>query len=217
MRGVRLERQIAELVDDISPPINPSRKPAPSCRSTTASRSARARSSGSRSPAPRRDTKRVARILNFRKRRAFAKPIIVETDGGMVPIVAPSCEGKTSARARGCLGGRRSCRWRTRKGAGRRFMRAGSRAKCKRPGAGCFAARFALATGRTHGVHAVGDGAPWIVGQVEEQFADQGRTLIDFYHVCEYLAAASRSDRARPGRAQRLSGDAKGRAQKRAS
>jgi hypothetical protein len=39
-------------------------------------------------------------------------------------------------------------------------------------------------------VHAVGDGAPWIVGQIEEQFGHQGRYLIDFYHVCEYLAAA---------------------------
>jgi len=40
-------------------------------------------------------------------------------------------------------------------------------------------------------VHAVGDGAPWIVGQIEQQFGDQGHYLIDFYHVCEYLAAAS--------------------------
>jgi hypothetical protein len=40
-------------------------------------------------------------------------------------------------------------------------------------------------------VHAVGDGAPWIVGQIEEQFGDQGRYLIDFYHVCEYLSAAA--------------------------
>jgi hypothetical protein len=31
-------------------------------------------------------------------------------------------------------------------------------------------------------VHAVGDGAPWIVGQVEEQFGAQGSYLIDFYH-----------------------------------
>ena len=28
-------------------------------------------------------------------------------------------------------------------------------------------------------------------GQIEQQFGDQGRYLIDFYHVCEYLAAAS--------------------------
>jgi hypothetical protein len=28
-------------------------------------------------------------------------------------------------------------------------------------------------------VHAVGDGAPWIAGQVEEQFGSQGSYLID--------------------------------------
>jgi hypothetical protein len=27
-------------------------------------------------------------------------------------------------------------------------------------------------------VHAVGDGAPWIVGQIEAQFGDQGRYLM---------------------------------------
>ena len=89
--------------------------------------------------------------LEFPEAPGLRKPIVVETDGGMVPIVEPSCEGKTSARARRCLGGRRSCRWRTRKGAGRRFMRAGSRAERERPGAGCFAARFAPASGRTPG------------------------------------------------------------------
>jgi len=40
-------------------------------------------------------------------------------------------------------------------------------------------------------VHAVGDGAPWIVGQVEEQFGARGTYLIDFYHVCEYLGDAA--------------------------
>ena len=42
-------------------------------------------------------------------------------------------------------------------------------------------------------VHAVGDGAPRIVGQVEEQFGAQGNYLIDFYHVCEYLSAAAKA------------------------
>ena len=40
-------------------------------RSTTASRSARARSSGSRSPTPRRCIKAVCWMWNFQKRRAF--------------------------------------------------------------------------------------------------------------------------------------------------
>jgi hypothetical protein len=35
------------------------------------------------------------------------------------------------------------------------------------------------------------DGAPWIAAQVEDQFGAQGSYLLDFYHVCEYLAAAA--------------------------
>ena len=42
-------------------------------------------------------------------------------------------------------------------------------------------------------VHAVGDGAPWIVGQVEEQFGAHGSCLIEFYHVCEYLSDAAKA------------------------
>jgi Uncharacterised protein family (UPF0236) len=40
-------------------------------------------------------------------------------------------------------------------------------------------------------VHCVGDGARWIADQVEEQFGTNGTYLIDFYHLCEYLAAAA--------------------------
>ncbi len=42
-------------------------------------------------------------------------------------------------------------------------------------------------------VHCVGDGASWIVEQVERCFGTQGRYLIDFYHVSQYLAAAAAS------------------------
>ncbi len=40
-------------------------------------------------------------------------------------------------------------------------------------------------------IHGVGDGAPWIATQVERSFGRQGTYLIDFYHLCDYLAAAS--------------------------
>ena len=40
-------------------------------------------------------------------------------------------------------------------------------------------------------LHSVGDGAPWICGQVEKQFGLQGHYLIDFYHLCEYLESAA--------------------------
>lgn len=42
-------------------------------------------------------------------------------------------------------------------------------------------------------VHGVGDGAPWIVDKFQENFGEQGRYLLDFYHVSEYLAAAAQS------------------------
>lgn len=40
-------------------------------------------------------------------------------------------------------------------------------------------------------VHCVGDGAPWIADQVSRVFGLQADYLIDFYHMCEYLAAAA--------------------------
>lgn len=43
---------------------------------------------------------------------------------------------------------------------------------------------------KTH-IHCVGDGAPWLSEQVEKQFGKQATYLIDFYHVCEYIAAAA--------------------------
>ncbi len=45
--------------------------------------------------------------------------------------------------------------------------------------------------GKPTKLHCVADGAPWIVSQVEDRFAGQAHFLVDFYHVSEYLAAAS--------------------------
>jgi len=46
-------------------------------------------------------------------------------------------------------------------------------------------------------IHAVADGAEWIRIQSREVFGSQGSFLCDFYHVSEYLGAASSSCRAR--------------------
>lgn len=40
-------------------------------------------------------------------------------------------------------------------------------------------------------IHCVGDGALWICDQIEEHFGTNAVYLVDFYHVCEYLSAAS--------------------------
>ena len=127
----------------------------------------------------------------FPKTPGRSKPIIVETDGGMVPIVEPSSE-ETDKRK-----GKTLC-WREAK-----LSLAHAQGGCTPVYAGAIeggveeAGRQLLSCavragfGTNSRVHAVGDGAPWIVGQIEEQFGDQGGYLIDFYHVCEYLAAAS--------------------------
>jgi Uncharacterised protein family (UPF0236) len=39
-------------------------------------------------------------------------------------------------------------------------------------------------------IHGVGDGAVWITEQMETQFGTQAQYLVDFYHLCDYLAAA---------------------------
>ena len=40
-------------------------------------------------------------------------------------------------------------------------------------------------------IHGLGDGASWIVTQMELRFGTQVRYLIDFSHLCDYLAAAA--------------------------
>jgi hypothetical protein len=121
------------------------------------------------------------------------KEIVAQTDGGMIPIVEPAADqkdkrkGKTLSwrEAKICLahakGSQTPCYAGTIEGgvetAGRQLLACAVRA----------------GFGANSHVHAVGDGAPWIVGQVEEQFAAQGSYLIDFYHVCEYLSAAAKA------------------------
>ena len=58
--------------------------------------------------------------------------------------------------------------------------------------AGADLMRLAVAVGfdQRSRVHGLGDGATWIEDQMEQQFGAQGTYLVDFYHVCDYLAAA---------------------------
>ena len=129
--------------------------------------------------------------LAFPESPGLRKPIVVETDGGMVPIVAPSCESKDKRKGK-------TLSWREAKlslahaQGSRTPVYAGSiEGGVEEAGRQLLSCAVRAGFGTNSRVHAVGDGAPWIVGQIEAQFGDQGRYLIDFYHVCEYLAAAS--------------------------
>ena len=54
-----------------------------------------------------------------------------------------------------------------------------------------LASAIRVGLGQQTYVHGVGDGAPWIADQIEQSLGEPGRYLLDFYHLCEYLASAS--------------------------
>ncbi len=47
-------------------------------------------------------------------------------------------------------------------------------------------------------IHVVSDGATWIASQAKQLFGEHGTFLVDFFHLCEYLAAASETCSSRP-------------------
>lgn len=117
--------------------------------------------------------------------------VIVEMDGGMVPIVEPSAthqdrrKGKTLLwkEAKICLAHPQGSKTLTYGGT--------LQGDVKSAGEQLLTCATQAGFGRSTHIHAVGDGAPWIADQVEDQFGAQGSYLLDFYHVCEYLGAAA--------------------------
>jgi hypothetical protein len=120
------------------------------------------------------------------------KPIVAQMDGGMVPITEPDPSRKDKRKGK-------TLSWREAKiclahAKGSRTPVFGGAIEGGVEAAGQQLLQCAVRAGfgANSRVHAVGDGAPWIVGQVAEQFGDQGGYLIDFYHVCEYLSDAAK-------------------------
>ena len=61
---------------------------------------------------------------------------------------------------------------------------------CEEAGQSLLRTAVQAGLGRQTRVHVVSDGAPWMADQVQLQFGLQGDFLVDFYHVCDDLAAA---------------------------
>ena len=121
--------------------------------------------------------------------------LIAEIDGSMIPVVNTTPDGATPGDRRK----HRSVLW---KEARLSLVRRPDQVEPifavtlgDAEQAGAARKQLAIAAGlqRQTQVHALGDGAPWIADQVEVQFGCQGRYLIDFYHLCDYLAAAAPS------------------------
>ena len=127
--------------------------------------------------------------LEFPEGPGLSKPIVVETDGGMVPIVEPGRDEKDKRKGK-------NLSWREAKlslahaQGSRTPVYAGSiEGGAEAAGGNCWPARFAPASGRTRGSTRSATGAmDW--GEVEEQFGDQGDP--DRFLSClRYLSAAA--------------------------
>jgi len=122
---------------------------------------------------------------------AGCRTIVVEMDGGMVPIV--EADAAQTDRRKG-----KTLQWKEAKlclahAAGSQTLSYGGTLQGDVDAAGkqLFGCARSAGFGKTTQVHAVGDGAEWIARQVDERFGSQGRYLVDFYHVCDYLGAAA--------------------------
>ncbi len=113
--------------------------------------------------------------------------VIVETDGGMVPIV--DIDENQSDKRKG-----KTLRWQEAKlclahPQGSKTLAFGGTLQGDVDTAGqcLFDCAVQAGFGKGTPIHGVGDGAPWIADQVEKQFGGQGSYLIDFFHACDYL------------------------------
>ena len=125
-----------------------------------------------------------------------ARVVIAEMDGSMIPIVNTENEEK-GRKTRGDRRKHRKLGWEEARLCVARDPRSVSghyRATMGEPEQAGWLLVECVAEaggGKSTRLHGVGDGAPWIVSQIKERFASQATYLIDFFHVSEYLAAAS--------------------------
>lgn len=119
-----------------------------------------------------------------------ANCIIVEEDGSMVPIVSTE-ESAVDRRKT-----RKTC-WKeakltmARKPSSIKKTVAATLGSVDKAGNQIELCAKSEGFGPKTKVHCVGDGAVWISNQIDRVFGTQATYLVDFYHVCEYLASAS--------------------------
>jgi hypothetical protein len=120
--------------------------------------------------------------------------LIAEMDGSMVPIVsfpeAASSDSTADKRKR------RKTEWKqarlvlVRKPTEVSKLYNATMSEARQAGAQLLDCAISAGAGQKTNMHCLGDGASWIVEQVEERFGERASFLVDFYHVSEYLAEA---------------------------
>lgn len=142
--------------------------------------------------AVRQHTLRHGKAIATLATAAAAQPaaqIITQMDGSMIPVMQPG-SGADARQGRSLFW--REVRLCCARGQGQATALYGATLGSAETAAWLWRATAQSAgLGAQTRVHGVGDGAPWIVDKFQENFGEQGRYLLDFYHVSEYLAAAA--------------------------
>ena len=118
----------------------------------------------------------------FPKESGLYKQIVAQTDGGMIPVMEPDAEQKDKRKGKKLAWKEAKISLAHAKGSRTPVYGGGIEGGVDMAGRRLFDCAVRAGFGAESRVHAVGDGAPWIVGQIEERFGDQGSYLIDFYH-----------------------------------
>jgi hypothetical protein len=129
---------------------------------------------------------------DFPQTAGLHKEIVAQTDGGMIPIVESDATQKDKRKGKMLSWREAKISLAHPKGSKTPVYAGTIEGGVETAGRQLLACAVRAGFGADSHVHAVGDGAPWIVRQVEEQFGTQGSYLIDFYHVCEYLSDAAK-------------------------
>jgi hypothetical protein len=128
----------------------------------------------------------------FPKAPGRHKQIVAQIDGGMIPVVEPDADQKDKRKGKKLSWKEAKISLAHAKGSRTPVYGGGIEGGVETAGRRLLGCAVRAGFGADSRVHAVGDGALWIAGQIEEQFGDQGEYLIDFYHVCEYLSSAAK-------------------------
>ena len=131
--------------------------------------------------------------VDFPKDPGQNKKIVAQIDGGMIPVMTPDASQKDKRKGKTLSWREAKISLAHAKGSRTPVYGGGIEGGVEEAGRRLFACAVRAGFGADSHVHAVGGGAPWIVGQIEERFGEQGSYLIDFYHVCEYLSAAAKT------------------------
>ena len=131
--------------------------------------------------------------VDFPKEPGRHKQIVAQIDGGMIPVMTPDAGQKDKRKGKTLSWREAKISLAHAKGSRTPVYGGGIEGGVEAAGQRLFACAVRAGFGTDSRVHAVGDGAPWILRQIEERFGEQGSYLIDFYHVCEYLSAAAKT------------------------